>query len=194
MFDFYNTDIYDTVLRDILGVHPTGDVVADTVYLFVLPVLTLFLFSHHVSSLLTLGKSKLQYVFMAIVFFFVIQRGYYPFVAQYSLFAFVVLMIWGAWTFITGKKYDDAGNPKNMKSYNMGVQNSGGTSSTLSNFGKYTNKGYLGRRVAEAFGQEDKEIANLKNEIRALEDKKDYQGAANLAKVLEAKVLAKEHR
>ncbi|MCK5333127.1 MAG: hypothetical protein KAJ24_01340 [Candidatus Aenigmarchaeota archaeon] len=121
MFDFYNMDFYDTILRDILGVHPTGDVVADTVYLFILPVLTLFLFSHHVSGLLSLGKSKLQYVFMAIVFFFVIQRGYYPFVAQYSLFAFVILMIWGAWTFITGKKYDDKGNPMNMKSYNMDV-------------------------------------------------------------------------
>ncbi len=130
MFDFYNVDIYDTILRDILGVHPTGDVVADTVYLFVLPVLTLFLFSHHVSGLLSLGKSKLQYVFMAIVFFFVIQRGYYPFVAQYSLFAFVVLMIWGAWTFITGKKYDDKGNPMNMKSYNMSV---GSGRSTLGN-------------------------------------------------------------
>ncbi|MCK5333739.1 MAG: hypothetical protein KAJ24_04460 [Candidatus Aenigmarchaeota archaeon] len=151
MFDFYNVDFYDTILRDILGVHPTGDVVADTVYLFVLPVLTLFLFSHHVSGLLSLGKSKLQYVFMAIVFFFVIQRGYYPFVAQYSLFAFVILMIWGAWTFITGKKYDDKGNPMNMKSYNMAVD---GGSSTMSNiktlvYDKIDPRSDLKRKAAE---------------------------------------------
>ena len=128
MFDFYNVDIYDTILRDILGVHPTGDVVADTVYLFVLPVLTLFLFSHHIAGMMRLDKSKLQYVFMAIIFFFVIQSGYYPFVARYSMFAFVVLMIWGAWDFITGKK--NSGSGHNMRTYDMAV---GGERSTLAN-------------------------------------------------------------
>ena len=126
MFDFYNVDIYDTVLRDILGVHPTGDVVADTVYLFVLPVLTLFLFSHHVAGLMRLDKSKLQYVFMAIIFFFVVQRGYYPLVADYSMFAFIVLMIWGTWDFITGRKTGKSSSGNEMRTYDMGVGGGGG--------------------------------------------------------------------
>ena len=131
MFDFYNTDIYDTVLRDILGVHPTGDVVADTVYLFILPVLTLFLFSHHIAGMMRLDKSKLQYVFMAIIFFFVVQRGYYPLVADYSMFAFIVLLIWGAWDFITGDKKSGKGSSgNNMGTYNMGV---GSGRSTMGN-------------------------------------------------------------
>ncbi len=126
MLDLYNMDIYNLVLDEILGIghKMTGDVVADTVYLFVLPILTLFLFSHHIAGMMRLSKSKLQYVFMAIIFFFVVQRGYYPLVADYSMFAFIVLMIWGAWDFITGRKSGKSSSGNDMGTYNMGVGSS----------------------------------------------------------------------
>lgn len=128
---FYGNDIYDTVLREILGVRPTGDPVKDSVYLVVLPLLTLYLFSSHVSSLMHLGKTKLKWVFMAIIFFFVVDRGYYRLLTDYAMFAFIALMIWGAWTFITSPKIEDeggkgSGHGPNMGVYNMDVGGSGG--------------------------------------------------------------------
>lgn len=118
MIDLYNLDFYNFVLNEVLGVghKMTGNVVSDTVYLFILPVLTLFLFSNHVASMMQLGKSKLQYVFMAIIFFFVIEGGFYPIIADYAMIAFVILLIWGAWDFIVGKK-----KANEMRVYNMGV-------------------------------------------------------------------------
>lgn len=122
---FFDSDIYNTVLRDILGVRPTGDAVADSVYLLVLPLLTLYLFSEHVSQLLHAGKTRLKWVFMAIVFFFIVQRGYYPIVADYSLFAFIILLIWGVWTFITGSGKAEQGGGGAQQTAHMGVYNMG---------------------------------------------------------------------
>lgn len=139
---FFDNDIYNTILRDILGVRPTGDAVADTVYLVVLPLLTLYLLSDHVAVLFHAGKTKLKWVFMAIVFFFVIQKGYYPIVARYSLFAFIVLLAWGALTFILGRRYDDKGKPQDFKAY--GTEGSGGGSGirgTIGNIATITDPG-----------------------------------------------------
>ncbi|MCK4555529.1 MAG: hypothetical protein KAT83_02890, partial [Candidatus Aenigmarchaeota archaeon] len=79
----------------------------------------------HIAGMMRLSKSKLQYVFMAIIFFFVVQRGYYPLVADYSMFAFIVLLIWGAWDFITGRKNGKSSSGNDMGTYNMGVNNPG---------------------------------------------------------------------
>lgn len=140
---FFDNDIYNTVLQDILGVRPTGDAVADAVYLLVLPLLTLYLLSDHVAVLFHAGKTKLKWVFMAIVFFFVIQRGFYPIVAKYSLFAFIVLLAWGALTFILGRRYDEkSGKPQDFKAF--GTEGSGvssGIRGTIGNIATITNPG-----------------------------------------------------
>lgn len=163
---FSGGDIYNTVLRDVLGVHPTGDPVADSVYLLVLPLLTLYLFSDHVSKLLHVGHSKLKWVFMAIVFFFVINSGYYPVLADYAMFAFIALLIWGAWTFITGPKDKESGSahPNDMKVYNMDVGgNKGSFLSRVGQFAKVTDHNDILRGLKQGTNADLRELERMKD-------------------------------
>jgi|GEM_PF-2042839 len=104
----FDIDIYGYLLN-ILGVTPTGDPVADAVYLVLLPMIVLYMYINKVvgGSRFTehyLGSKKIETIIMFIIGFFIVREGYYPLFASFSMPLLIIIMLWHTLAFVFGKR------------------------------------------------------------------------------------------
>lgn len=116
--DMSNLDIYSAVFG-LLGVQTTGDPVNDAIYLLLLPLIVLYMYSDFVitRSRFFGQHGKFRYLLMLIVGYVIIQRGFFALFAAWSLPLLGIIMVWHAGSFIFGW-----GQAKDQNSRNVGYQ------------------------------------------------------------------------
>lgn len=124
----FDIDIYNWLLTEILQVEPTGDPVNDAVYLVLLPLVVLYMYSDYVitKSRFMGSYGRFKYIFMFVVGFFIIREGYYKIFASFSLPLLIIIVLLNTFSFIFGGGREAAeANEKYKVGYRSGGSGDG---------------------------------------------------------------------
>ncbi|MBU4299975.1 hypothetical protein L6303_04965 [archaeon] len=120
----FDIDIYNGLLGT-LGVQPTGDPVADAVYLVLLPMVVIYLFIDQVIRRSRFGENtKVKIIMMFITAFTIIHYKYYGLFAAFSMPLLVFVILWHTLGFVFGKK--DKNSPRGDGKIRAQVGSGGG--------------------------------------------------------------------
>lgn len=96
-------DLYEGVFA-LLGVETSGNPVNDAVYLLLLPMVVLYLYTSFVIGRSRFGSMGVRFIMMFIVGYVIIEKGFYNLFATYSIYLLGIIMVWHVFGFVLGSK------------------------------------------------------------------------------------------